>query len=502
MCFYVYAPSHSVNVKYVSEKIWPTENRFFQHHSPFNQWNGTSRICIDIVITNKGCRNQNNSLGIPIEKFFIIYPNLLFNYDDRNGTPAIKPKIVFRDVTLELMNSLWVARTETGKFKQVLEKEFFIPVDQAIIDHEEIHPEGYNLTLKMPDPNSLAPEPSYRYCVKGRVDVKPVQEGSIPNVSLDALYEIMEYSGITILECQFTTPLDIGEDRWIRFDIFPKSTSSTETKFFASRLVDVYFNRNSYRYEIKGPYNVLYEMFSRMESLKVSIKETVRQRDPGATDPYEATVKDIPYEDRIAILNKRLSELFQGIEELERQVDHRKHPTNFEDWRLLVFENNGAMTGIREYGIFRISGSFSQVVPRHVRPRLTKLGHLLDKLVHYWDELVDKRGWVFTRHDRVYTWKTGRKNVCPRTDGFKSFYRSKKEDKINTLPEIEGETISQCPAGLGDSCGQDRCIPYVGNFRIAYTWTKGHKVVKFIILSVFAVGVIKIVYFIRDLFLQ
>jgi hypothetical protein len=103
---------------------------------------------------------------------------------------------------------------------------------------------------------------------------------------------------------------------------------------------------------------------------------------------------------------------------------------------LEIFSNGGVISGIREYGIYKISGS-------------------LMNYVTFPDE---------KRHV-VLTWKTGRENVCPKKDKIKAFC----DNMLNTNGN------SQCDC-------LESCYPFSGNFKIAYEWRKDSRLLQSIII--------------------
>ena len=119
------------------------------------------------------------------------------------------------------------------------------------------------------------------------------------------------------------------------------------------------------------------------------------------------------------------------------------------DWRIEVFSNGGIISGIREYGIFRISGSLSNVV-----------------------ELPEDR-----KMNTVYTWKSGKNNVCIRKEPLPSICKPflTYTDRYCNIDDPEG------------------CYPYGGNFRIAFKWKKDSTLCQYTIIILTLLALIKLI---------
>ena len=411
MCFFFYSPDHSIQADYVSEKIFPSEKKL----SLFN-WAGTSQIYIDLFLTNNEQLNQHlPSHSKQLKKIYVIYPNILFSYDHDKNTVDFQKGVTFKDVTCEFIRVYHEGKLKGRKvrkaYPQFVTSQYIQELNIKPISAAELH---YEVRLVKPDSVTLD-DTEIKCFVHGDVQVNLCHPGEITGVNQAIFYRLLEDIGKTFLTIEFEYPIEIGETRWVRFMVEPTSTSSSSPKSVLRQLVEIFFNLNNYPYEIKGPYNVYDSLIKRGE---LFIKR---------------------YTMRITARDSKLSEY---VDKIQKTVDAIKNHigdasrTKFLDWRLEVFSNRGSISGIREYGIFKISGSLANVVTLENNERHT-----------------------------VYTWKTGRRNVCPNLD----FY-----------PILCNKIITNLDTAV---CDDDApCYPYSGHFRIAYTWRKDNAYLQFLIV--------------------
>jgi len=411
MCFFAFSLDCGISLNYVSEKIFPQYKKYEKYRK-----SGTSEIEVDLFVQNEGSRRD-----IPagrdesIHSLYILYPNKLFHL--KQNSVEFDAEKAFRHQTIDFVNKykhgtsplhVWDVRS-----KIISDKITYQYYDDLIIKTIDDASLRYDIVFTTPEPNNL----DIKHIpgeVDGNITVKLVKEW--PGISSGMLYEILEIVDMTLLKCEFERPIAKGKTRWIRFRISPNSTSKILPKHLLKFHYETILNANNYSFEIRGPYNVRQDFLHKIESY-ISLLEYKFNSESYLVQKLAKG----PFLEAIG----RYKDLHAKLEIILSMCEDSK----CKDWRLEVFSNGGVISGVREYGIYKISGSLINYV-----------------------ELPDKRRHV------MLTWKTGKENVCPYADALMPFCDS-----------IMGNNTKQ---GTKCDISSDGCYPYSGNFKIAYQWRK------------------------------
>lgn len=195
MCFYVYAPSNTVLLKYVSETI--TLNKL------------SSEIVVDILL--------ENTSGKEVNTLNVLYPNSFWVEFDSE----LSFRGQFDDITEDLIDP-------ASKHNLLYESMHF---------HLQSRPvnQGVEVTLTGPDPGDIDADKSYVGLICGRSKLEPLAGLS------DEQKQVLHECRTTVFECELSRPILPDESRWFRWRIRPPITAlnrdSRGKRFMAHRVL-------------------------------------------------------------------------------------------------------------------------------------------------------------------------------------------------------------------------------------------------------------------------
>ena len=451
----MYSPTHCITLKYVSEKIVPFENINTSNGS--TEYCGSSDIIVDLVIENNGPKaHLSLSPDTPIDQLFVIYPNYYFEEQSKITPDAVSR--YFADITFPFIKDTrekLLLNPPLNALDVITRQITSSHVDNLSITPLNLSEDHYSIKLTIPNPNNLEVD-GFSSEVHGHVTVDALDE--LPEISKKLLSHILLINKMSILRWSFK-PVKPGVSRWMKFKIQPLSTSSGWAKSWRSHFISVFMNANSYPYEIKGPYNVRYDFFERIKSYSSKLA-VVHER---CLEHHEDVFGDAS----LLEIQRYKSTVDHALDSLRKHIGEYNE-TKIEDWRIEVSSGKsgkGRISGIREYGAFRISGSLTNAILREDQVR-----------------------------DVVYTWKSGRKNVCVNDESMPSFCHPMKAPRII---KCTNKTTDEPKSGPAIDLG---CYPYCGNFKIAYDWKEDNVLCQYSRVIIFMIGLVSLFYSIYKIY--
>jgi hypothetical protein len=232
LCFYIYAPNKSIEIRYASETVVLLKD-------------GTSIVTTDILVSN-------NSLE-SIDKLVIIYPNNF--YKVIKSLPILTGS--YSDDTNTLLDNNhshnWVYSLPGTQIQKT-------PTGQL---NYESPSWGQYLEIFQPDPSDSLKNISFDGIVGGKNELV-IDESFTP---LEA--KILSHIRFNIFKCSFEQPVEKGVPRWLRLSFHGECCAHNIIgKNSLKILCEKITNTLHYEYQIFGPYDVLNRFILYLTSYK------------------------------------------------------------------------------------------------------------------------------------------------------------------------------------------------------------------------------------------